>query len=300
MTATLSDLDVFHPEAIKTMFLEVEPPETTYRQLFRNPVDFGLYSFSMGSFDDPFAILPPVNNLEDAKSMMAEQEVESYTLQAYRGFVDIDNTLIKQFQNASNMKGLITAMRERYAMVLRQGFENTMEYTCYNAMADAASTLSTSHDWTSSSTTADHIIEDLVKARKAYMDNTRRKPTVCIVNPEAEAQMLLRKDLSNQLYGLSPSMLMTGEINNPLRMKFMTQIGGYTDYEGEELTMFQPSTANKNLAYIFDPNSLGYPVICGAPEFNAVDNHSKDSVRIYVKAYTGFVFNKKRVDEITY
>ena len=299
MTATLSDLDVFHPEAIKTMFMEVEPPEVTYRKLFRAPVDFGLHSFSIGDFDDPFAILPPVARLEDAKSMMAEQEVESYELQAYRGFVDIDNTLITQFQNASNMKGLITMMRERYAMILRQGFENSMEYTCYKAMDDKASALSSAHDWTAGATTADHIIEDLVLARKAYTNATRRRPTVAIVNPEAEAQMLLRKDLSNALYGFSPSMLMTGEPNNPLRLSFTSQVGGYTDHEGNDLTMFEPTTPNKGLAYVLDPNTFGFPVLCGASEFNAVDNYSKDSVRIYVKAYMGFVYNKDRVDKIT-
>ena len=62
MAATLADLSVFHPEFIKTMFLEVRPPQRLYRQIFRAPSEMGLYSFSMGSFDDPFSILPPVED----------------------------------------------------------------------------------------------------------------------------------------------------------------------------------------------------------------------------------------------
>lgn len=299
MAATLADLSVFHPEFIKTMFLEVRPPQRLYRQIFRAPSEMGLYSFSMGSFDDPFAILPPVEDLEDAKSMMAEQEIEDYKLQDYRGFVDISNKLINQFRNANNMAGLITMMRERYAMILREGFENTLEYHCFDAMDDKRTILSTSHDWTAGATTADKIIEDLAGAKKAYHDNTRIRPNIAIINPQAAYEMIIRKDLSNMLYGLK-SMVAGGSVQNPLGLNFVEQAGGYTDYEGEELSMFQPTNTGKALAYVLNPDALGYPVVFGPPEFTTVDNPSKNSVRIYVNAHIGFVYNiAQRVDAVT-
>lgn len=299
MAATLADLKVFHPEFIKVMFLEVRPPERLYRRIFRAPSEMGLYSFSMGSFDDPFAILPPVEDLEDAKSMMAEQEVEDYKLQDYRGFVDVSNKVINQFKNANNMQGLIRMLRERYAMVLREGFENTLEYHCFDAMDDKRSILSTSHDWTSSSTTADQILEDLAGAKKAYHDATRVKPDTCIINPQAAYELTIRKELSNMLYGFR-SMLATGDVNNPLGLGFQEQAGGYTDHEGEALSMFQPTNPNKALAYVLNPTAFGYPVVFGPPEFKTVDNPSKNSVRIYVNAHIGFVYNvAQRVDALT-
>lgn len=299
MAATLADLSVFHPEFIKTMFLEVRPPQRLYRQIFRAPSEMGLYSFSMGSFDDPFAILPPVEDLEDAKSMMAEQEIEDYKLQDYRGFVDISNKLINQFRNANNMAGLITMMRERYAMILREGFENTLEYHCFDAMDDKRTILSTSHDWTAGATTADEIIEDLAGAKKAYHDNTRIRPNIAIINPQAAYEMIIRKDLSNMLYGFR-SMVAGGSVQNPLGLNFVEQAGGYTDYEGEELSMFQPTNTGKALAYVLNPDALGYPVVFGPPEFTTVDNPSKNSVRIYVNAHIGFVYNiAQRVDAVT-
>ncbi len=299
MAATLADLSVFHPEFIKTMFLEVRPPQRLYRQIFRAPSEMGLYSFSMGSFDDPFAILPPVEDLEDAKSMMASQDIEDYKLQDYRGFVDISNKLINQFKNANNMAGLITMMRERYAMILREGFENTLEYHCFDAMDDKRSLLSSAHDWTASATTADEIIEDLAGLKKAYHDATRVQPNTCIINPQAAYELIIRKDLSNMLYGFR-SMVSGGSVQNPLGLNFVEQAGGYTDYEGETLSMFQPTTPNKALAYVLNPEALGYPVVFGPPEFTTVDNPSKNSVRIYVNAHIGFVYNMaQRVDGAT-
>ena len=299
--ASYADLKEFHPELIKTMFLEVKPPERLYRSLFKSPMGMGLYSFSQGAFDDPFAILPPVEDLEDAKSMFAEQEIEDYKLQDYRGFVDVSNKLINQFQKAGNMGGLITQLRERYAMVLREAWENTIEYTCFKALDDKRAILSGCHDWTAGATTADEVIEDLVKARKAYHAATRFRPNVAVVNPEASAQMLLRKDVSNQLY-TSNRNLETGEIGNMLAMSFKEQAGGFTDYEGNTLTMFAPTTTNKGLAYVFNnsPSIIGYPVVFGTPDFNVVDNYDKNSVRIYVNGHAGFVYGSaQRVDAIT-
>lgn len=296
-----ADYKEFHPELIKTMFLEVMPPERLYRRIFKAPMAMGLYSFSQGSFDDPFAILPPVDDLQDAKSMFAEQEIEDYSLQDYRGFVDISNKVINQFERAGNMAGLITQLRERYAMILREAWENTLEYTCFAALDAKRSVLSTSHDWTSSSVTADHIIADLVNARKAYHSATRFRPNVCILNPEASAQMLLRKDVANQLY-TSNRNLDTGEIGNMLAMNFSEQAGGYTDFEGSTLTMFAPVNTGKNQAYLFNnnPSVIGYPVVFGAPDFNVVDNYDKNSVRIYVNGHMGFVYGSaQRVDSIS-
>lgn len=296
--ATNADLKVFHPEFFKVMFLEVRPPQRLYRSLFRAPLEMGLYSFSMGSFDDPFAILPPVDDLEDAKSMFAEQGVESYELQDYRGFVDISNKIINQFTRANNMSGLITMLRERYAMLLREGFENTMEYTCFHAMDSKASALSGASDWTSSSVTADDIIEDLQKSKQAVSDSQRVVPNTVVLNPQAETEIILRKDLSNMLYN-GPVNLAEGSIGRMLGMNFYTQPGGYTDFEGETLSMFAPTTPGKGLAYVMNPEQFGYPVVFGAPEFTTVDNPSKNSVRIYVNAHAGFVYTRDLIEKIT-
>ncbi|MCE7699689.1 MAG: hypothetical protein K8E24_013050 [Methanobacterium paludis] len=297
--ASYADLKIFHPELIKTMFLEVRPPQRTYNQIFNGPSALGLYSFSMGSFSDPFSILPPVEDLEDAKSMFADQSIEDYKLQDYRGFVDISNKLINQFQKAGNMAGLITQLRERYAMVLREGYENTVEYTCYNAMEDKHVDLSTSHDWTAGATTADEIIEDLQKAKQAFYEETRMRADTVILNPEAETQVILRKELSNMLYNSGNNAIETGEIGRMLNLRFMTQAGGFTDSEGADLSMFQPTTTGKALAYVTNGRAMGYPVVFGTPDFTTVDNPSKNSVRIYVNAHCGFVYNRPLVEKIT-
>lgn len=300
MAATYSDLKIFHPELLKVMFLDVRPPERLYKTLFRPPMQMGMYSFSQGQFDDPFGILPPVEELEDAKSMFAEQEIEDYVLQSYRGFIDISNKAINQFKNAGNMKGLLTQLRERYMMVIREAYENTMEYTCFKAMDDQREVLSTSKDWTSAigTVTADDVIANLINARKAYNEATRYRADTVVLNPEATAQILLRKDIANQLYTGNRN-LDTGEIGDLLNMRFYEQPGGYTNFEGEELTMFAPATASKALAYVFNKGAIGYPVVFGSPEFNVTDNYDKDSVRIYVNGHMGFVYNQARVDAIT-
>lgn len=299
---TYADLDIFHPEFIKTMFLEVRAPARVYQAIFRSPTAMGLYSFSQGSFDDPFAILPPVEELEDAKSMFAEEGIEDYKLQEYRAFVDISNKAIRQFENAGNMDGLITNMRERYAMVLREAFENTMEYTCFKAMDDKAVLNTGTKDWTGTitATTSDDIIHDIQKARQNLMDNKRTRATKVILNPEAETQIILRKELANQLYtARNQAMIDIGSIGGMLGMDFVTQPGGYKDFEGNALTMFQPTTTGKALAYVCNPEQFGYPVVFGAPEFTVENNPSKNSVRIYVNAAAGFVYNYPEVEKIT-
>jgi len=299
-TQTYADMDIFHPEFIRTMFQEVRPPQRLYQTLFRSPTSMGLYSFSQGAFDDPFAILPPVNELEDAKSLFAEQEIEDYTLQDYRGFVDIPNKIIRQFSKASNMPGLIQNIKDRYAMVLREGFENTIEYTCFKALDDKAVLYSAGSDWTLDATTSDNILKDLQKSKQALADSKRVRATNVILNPEAETDIIIRKDLANMLYNSqNAEMIATGSIGRMLGMDFSMQPGGYKDYEGNSLIMFQPTTAGKALAYICNPEQFGYPVVFGPAEFNTVDNPSKDSVRIYINASMGFVYNYPEVEKIT-
>lgn len=297
--ATYADLKIFHPEFIKTMFLDVRPPTRLHNELFGAPTSMGLFSFSQGSFDDPFAILPPVNELEDAKSMFAEQGITDYKLQDYRGFVDVSNKVIKQFMNASNMPGLIRNLRDRYAMVLREGFENTIEYTCFKALDNKAVLNTGTTDWTLDATTSDSIIKDLQKAKQHLMDNQRIRATTCILNPEAETDLVIRKDLSNMLYNGRNNAIETGYLGTMLGLNFVTQPSAFTDFEGNSLSMFAPTTAGKALAYVCDPRSFGYPVIFGTPEFTTVDNPSKDSVRIYVNASAGFVYNRPEVEKIT-
>jgi len=301
--ATYSDLKVFHPEFIRVMFNEIRPPVRLYQSIFRNPTAMGLYSFSQGKFDDPFAMLPPVEELEDAKSMFADQGIEDYKLQQYRGFVDVSNKVIRQFVNANNMPGLIQNLQDRYAMVLREGFENTMEYTCFKAMDDKAVLNTNTKDWSASisSTTADDVLHDLQKARQNLMTNQRTIATTCILNAEAESDIIMRKDLANRLYLQTNSDLETGSIGRMLGMDFITQpqSGMYTDSDGNAINFFQPSSANKPLAYVLNPEMFGYPVVFGAPEFNVTENYDKDSVRIYVNAAAGFVYRYPEVEKIT-
>ncbi len=295
--ASYADLDIFHPEFIKVLFNEVEPPERLYRSIFRSPTNMGLYQFSVGTFSDPFAILPPVADLEDAKSMFREQEVEAYVLQDYRGYIDISNKLINQYSNTGNMKGLINTLKEFYMSTLKEGVENTMEYTCFKAMDSKAATITGAADWTGS-TTADDIISDLVDARKEYRTNTRTMPTIAINNEVAMAELLRRKDISGLLY-TGKDTLVTGSLGRFMGLDFVEQSGAFTDHEGTTLSMFQPTTPNKNLTYVFNPQRFGYPVMFGPPEFNAEDNNSKNAVRLYCNCHMGFIYNKDTISRIT-
>jgi hypothetical protein len=303
--ATYADLDIFHPEILKTMFMEIRPPTRLYSSIFKAPSSMGLYSFSQGSFDDPFAMLPPVEELEDAKSMFAEQEIEDYKLQEYRGFVDISNKVIRQWEGAGNMPALIKNLQERYVMVLREGFENTMEYTCFKAMDDKAVLNTGTTDWTDTvaNVSADKVLKDLQYAKENLMTSKRVIGNTAIINPKAESAIITRKELANMLYNGrgqgNTEMINDGDIGRMLGLRFITQPGGFTDYEGETLSIFQPTSANKALAYILNPEQFGYPVIFGAPEFTVENNASKNSVRIYVNAAAGFVYRYPEVEKIT-
>ncbi len=296
--ASLADLDIFRPEFIKVLFNQVEPPTRLYKDLFRSPTNMGLYQFSVGTFSDPFAILPPVEDLEDAKSMFREQSIVNYVLQDYRGYVDISNKLINQYKGAGNMKGLINVLREFYMSGLREGYDNTIEFTCFRAMDSRAATVPGTTDWTLTATTASHIYNDIVNARRNYISATRSRPTTAINNEFAMAELLKRQEISGQMH-TGKDALVTGSLGRLFGMDFLEQAGGYTDHEGTPLTMFQPTTQNKGLTYILNPVTFGYPVVFGSPEFKAEDNVSKNSVRIFVNAHAGFVFNKGTVARIT-
>ena len=63
--------------------------------------------------------------------------------------------------------------------------------------------------------------------------------------------------------------------------------------------MFEPTTPGKGLAYVLNAEEFGYPVVFGPPEFTTEDNPSKNSVRVYVNAHMGFVYNRPLVEKIT-
>lgn len=301
MAADYTAYDLFSPEDIQILFKSVETPDRLFGRLFGQPRAMGLYEFSMATMDDPYAMLPPVGDMEDAKEMMASQELENYILQDYRGYVDISDKLVNQWASANKLPQLLAQVRERYIMPIREAVDNTVEYTCFHAMDLKKAVLATSHDWTSAiaTTTADHVIEDLTLARKAYITATKKKPTVAIHNPEAASQILLRKDLHNRFYFPNNDALESGELGRYLGMGHDEQVGGYKDFEGNALTMFAPTTASKNLTYLLDPATFGYPVVFGSPKFTTEDMPGKEAMRVYVSFHAGFVYNKDTVSAIT-
>jgi hypothetical protein len=292
-------MDVFTPEDIKIMFKQIKMPQTLYGRLFGEPKAMGLYSFGMGTMDDPYAMLPEVGDVEDAKEMMTSMDIEHYVLKNYRGYVDIPNKLINQWAGAGKLPEAMENVRETYIRVLRQGVENTNEYVCFNAMDEKRSILSTSHDWTEDETTVDNIIADLAKARKAYIDATKVKPTVAIHNPEATLDITLRKDFSNKFYFPNGNTLESGDLGRLLGMSHSEQVGGYKDYEGETLEMFTPTTTGKNLTYVLDPATFGYPVTFGSPKFSMEEINMKDCVRVIANYHAGFVYLDDDISAIT-
>jgi hypothetical protein len=292
------DYKIFHPEVFKVLYQDLPDPVRQYSNLFGNAQSMGLYDFSMASKDTPYKMLPPVQELEDSKAMMESQDIESYTLQEFRGHVDIPLKVIRQFEAVNNMPGAIANIKNRYVSAIKEYVENTIEYTVFKALDDKRSILSTSHDWNAGATTADLIIEDIALTQEAYQTQTKALPTVGVVNPKAKTQMLIRKDLSGKLY-TGKDALITGSFGEFLGMNYVPQAGGFTDYEGNTLSMFAPTTTGKSLMYVFNPATVGYPVVFGSPKYTFEDKPSKGAIRVYVEMAAGFVYNQDYVGAIT-
>jgi hypothetical protein len=63
--------------------------------------------------------------------------------------------------------------------------------------------------------------------------------------------------------------------------------------------MFAPTTSNKNIMYIMNPQAVGYPVVFGSPKYTVKDIEEKDALRILVKMAAGFVYNQDYVGAVT-